>query len=464
MDKTAINLVLRLILVLAVIPLGSAQGQQNNSHTPEQRFFDWTKMAHDADAYKERRDRMATRLAGRGIDYFLVPSSQGRSHGPTFRQTDDFIYFTGLELPYSILVIDVHHQTSTVYSPRTDVRFESASRTNDFPGRPLADDPSIAQIAGVEQIIPYGGFEPDLTQWVSDNRTLAVNVGRRGLVSPVVKDFIMDWNPAMNLIDQILARHPESRLENAFDDLARLRMIKRPEEIELIRKTITLTVGAIEHAAGFIKDGVTERDLEAELEAFYKRGGAQRLSFASIIKSGPNSLWPWRILAAHHDRRNRAMQDGEIVIFDVGTELDYYVSDVGRTFPVSGKFSPAQIEKLLMTKSVSDAIIEQVRPGITFPELLEIAISAIPENERKYMQTGSFFGHHIGMAAGDPSLLEVPLEAGMIFTIEPWYYNHDDEISVFIEDVVLVTEDGVEVLTARLPRHPEELEQLVGAR
>ena len=155
------------------------------------------------------------------------------------------------------------------------------------------------------------------------------------------------------------------------------------------------------------------------------------------------------------------MQNDELVIFDVGTELDYYISDVGRTFPVSGSFSDVQAEKLRMSTAVSDAIISAVRPGITLPELLEIAFAAIPVSERQYMQTGSFFGHHIGMAAGDPSLLDAPLEPGMIFTVEPWYYNHDIDVSVFIEDIVLVTEDGSEVLTAGLPRTPEELEAMV---
>jgi Xaa-Pro aminopeptidase len=263
------------------------------------------------------------------------------------------------------------------------------------------------------------------------------------------------------LLDRLLEEHPDAIVANAFEAVARLRMVKQNEEIAALRKTISLTAKAIAHAARFVKDGVDERTLEAELEAVYKRGGAQRLSFSSIIKSGPNSLWPWRILGANYDRRNRIMHDGELVIFDVGTELDYYVSDVGRTFPVSGAFTKKQMEKLAMITEVSDAIIAAVRPGTTLPELLEVAYGVIPESERDYMQTGSFFGHHIGMAAGDPSLLEVPLEPGMVFTIEPWYYNHDAGLSVFVEDVVLVTEDGVEVLTAGLPRDPEELEKLM---
>ena len=88
-------------------------------------------------------------------------------------------------------------------------------------------------------------------------------------------------------------------------------------------------------------DGVDERKLEAEFEAACKRDGSQRVAFASIVKSGPNALFPWRLLAAHYDRRNRIMRSGEIVVFDVGCELDHYASDVGRTLPVWGASTPS---------------------------------------------------------------------------------------------------------------------------
>ncbi len=178
----------------------------------------------------------------------------------------------------------------------------------------------------------------------------------------------------------------------------------------------------------------------------------------------PNSLWPWRILAANYDRRNRVMRDGELVVFDVGTELDYAVSDVGRTFPVSGHFSFEQKEKLDMVVAVSDAILAAIRPGVTFSDLKEAALGKIPEKERPYKQAAGFYGHHIGLSSSEPALVEVPLEPGMVFTVEPWYYNHDEEIAIFIEDVVVVTSGGHENLTASLPRTAEGLELMTGAR
>lgn len=155
------------------------------------------------------------------------------------------------------------------------------------------------------------------------------------------------------------------------------------------------------------------------------------------------------------------MESDELVILDVGCEVDGYVSDVGRTFPVGGTFDALQREKLLVSTRAADAIIAAVRPGVTLRELTEIAYEAIPDHEEQYMQTPTYFGHHIGMSSGDPALIDARLEAGMVFTVEPWYYNHDLGISVFVEDVILVTEDGAEVLTAGLGRTPEQLEAMI---
>ena len=449
------SLILLLVLVLAV----PAAAQE--ATTPEQRFFDWTTLQFDAEVYRQRRARLMRALAEAGGGVFLAPAAHGVSHGPTFRQLDDFLYFTGLELPHSLLVIDADAATTILFTPRRDARFESTSRPNDFPGRPLGDDPELARRSGIADVRPYEALNAAVTAWVANGRALWLNPGRGNGIPRLKTDFIVDWNPAQTLLLHLQQTHPAASLENAYAAVAYLRMIKGPEEIEVMRRVSALTAEAIREATGFIHDGVDERTLEAELEAVYKRGGAQRLAFSSIIKSGPNSLWPWRILAAHNDRRNRTMHDGDLVIFDVGTELDHYVSDVGRTFPVSGRFTPEQRRTLAMTTAVSDAIIAAVRPGITLVELTDIAHAAIPSDERRYMQTGSFFGHHIGLNVGDPSLLDAPLAPGMIFTVEPWYYNHDRQISVFLEDVILVTEDGAEVLTASLPRSPEALEQLV---
>jgi Xaa-Pro aminopeptidase len=438
----------------------------------EQRFFDWTALATAPGAGKLRRDRLADALTTAGGGVFLAPSRPARSGGETFRQLDDFMYFTGLELPDSVLAIDAEARTAVLFAPARDARFESASRPNDFPGRKLADDPELERVAGI-RVRPIADLERAMATWRADERRLWIDVGPAepggpgesgDSVAEPATAWVREYSVEEGLVLHVRRKYPQFEIRNAFTAIAKLRMIKSEAEIAVLRRSIDVTVRGIRHAAGFVGPGVDERTLEAELEAELKRLGSQRLAFDSIIKSGPNSLWPWRILASHYDRRNREMQSGELVIFDVGCELEGYASDVGRTFPVSGRFTPRQRELLELEVAVADAILAAIRPGATFAKLTEAAVAAMPEDARRYMQTGLFFGHHIGLAVGDPSLTDAVLEPGMVFTVEPWYYNHDEGIAVFTEDVVLVTPNGCEVLTSALPRDPDSLERMLRRR
>ena len=448
-----------ILLLIVVVTSGIASAQ-----TPEQGFFEWTELSFSKDVYAGRREKVIQRIRESGGGKLFVPSRHGVSDGFTFRQLDDFLYFTGLELPDSVLVIDADSAGVTLYTTDHDARYANPSRRNDFPGRRLRADPELSEVSGLSDIQTMDALDARVAKWVRDGAKLRVNYGRRGDVPETKTGFTGSPSAAEVLVAHLRARFQATNVLNAYDAVARVRMVHGPEEIKAIRAVCDVTVRAIWHAAGFVRDGIDERGLEAELEAEYKRRGAQRLAFASIIKSGPNSLWPWRILAANHDRRNRAMKNGELVIFDVGTELDYYVSDVGRTFPVSGKFTDEQREILEMATSVSDAILAAIKPGVSFADLKKIAVAAIPPDQRGYMQAGGFFGHHIGLSTGDPALTDLPLEPGMVFTVEPWYYNHDDDIAVFVEDVVLVTADGHENLTAALPRDTRSLESMTGVR
>ena len=429
----------------------------------EQRYSDWTDLQFPQGEYEVRRSRLIDALRDAGGGVFLAPAAAGTSHGETFRQLDNFFYFTGLELPNSIVAVDADRDMTIAFAPRRDARFENPSRQNDFPGRPLADDSGLARMPNI-RIAAFEGFDSFIRTVMRDGRPIWIDLGRNPSSATPEPGPIHSWNPEEALLFHLRNADPTSDVQNAFPHIARLRMVKSPAETAVMRRAAELTVDAIRHAATFVNDGIDERRLEGEFELACKRSGAQRVAFSSIVKSGPNALWPWRILASHYDRRNRPMIDGELVIFDVGCELDHYVSDVGRTFPVSGQFTSDQRTALEMITTVADSVIARVRAGITLGELIEIGVRQIPPSERKYMPTTLFFGHHLGLATGDPSLLDIPLETGMIFTVEPWYYNHDRNLSVFIEDEVLVTSDGAEVLTRGLPRAPEDLERLVHAQ
>lgn len=432
---------------------------QLTAQTPQQAYFDWTALPFSKVELDQRRSNLLLELTAKNIKgLVLIPAKDGFSFGETFRQLDDFYYFTGLELPNAILAIEVPSGNTTVFTPEMDQRFHSASRPNDFPGRPLLNDLAINTQTGL--------VLKNITQFTSymnskSGHTIIINNGREGDIRFANEDYIATHSPVQVLMKALQSKHDTSNFKNGYSAIANVRMIKSEAEITIMKKAAQITVESIIEAAKSIKSGVDERYLEGVLEGHYKKLGAQRLAFGSIIKSGPNSLWPWRILATHYNRRNREMMPGDLVIFDVGCEYNNYVSDIGRTFPVSGKFTARQKEILTMEVGVADQIIDYIKPGITFKDIRNLTNKIIPEDAKPYMQVGLFFGHHLGLSTGDPDLPDALLKPGMIFTVEPWYYNHDEQISVFTEDVILITKNGCEVLSKNLPRTPDALEQLM---
>ncbi|MGE0554699.1 MAG: aminopeptidase P N-terminal domain-containing protein [Gemmatimonadales bacterium] len=446
------------LLAAQTASLGVAHAQGR----PE-RYADWARPVFPAEELAARRDRLVALLQARGGGVALFPSASGATDGRTFRQTNDFLYFTGLEWPQSVLWVDADAGRSVLFGPSTDPRFENPGRPNDFPGRPLLMDPEAWASSGIDSVAPIVELAAAVER-LAGRRTVWIHRdGPRGLERPALVPS-GSWTAELELELALAGRHPSLELEDSGPAIARLRMVKSAREIALIRRAVTAAAESMLEAARAVGIGVTERTIQGEFEAACRRRGAQRFGFTPIVKSGPNALWPWRILAAHHDRRDRALAAGEVVILDLGCEVDYYTSDIGRTFPVDGRFGAAHRRALELVTTVSDAIIRAVRPGIRLSELARIAQSVIPTDQRRYMQTPSFFGHHIGMDSGDPSLLDAPLEPGMVFTVEPWYYDHDHGVAVFIEDDVLVTATGVEVLSAALPRSAEALELAVGRR
>lgn len=425
---------------------------------PPERFSDWTTPVFPAGEYQTRR-AAALSLIGEN-DVLLVPSGEGTSGGETYRQLDDFEYLVGLEVSRSVLAIDGRSKRSTLFVPRNDPRFTNSGRPNDFPGRPLLADPALRTLSGVDTVLADDALDGFLFSATNRSARILINLGRPGDATASSHNAFSIPTAGDILLAQVKREHDEVTVGNGYTTMATLRMIKSPREIAVLREAATMTATAITRGAARIVTGVTERALTGAFVADCMELGAQRVAFTPIIKSGPNSLWPWRILGAHYDRRDRAMQASELVIYDVGCERNHYVSDVGRTFPVAATFTARQRELVDMVRAVSDAIIAAAKPGVTLADLQNVANNAIPAAAKPFMQAPAFFGHHIGLDTGDPTVANAKLAPGMVFTVEPWYYNHVENVAVFIEDEILITATGAENLTAALPRDAKGLEAL----
>ncbi|MEO7963233.1 MAG: Xaa-Pro peptidase family protein, partial [Gemmatimonadaceae bacterium] len=450
----------RWCLLLATLASGSSVSAQTYTPPPPERLTNWSRPVFPVAEYVSRRAAALALLDSN--DVLLVASAEGTSSGETFRQLDDFEYLVGLEAPRTLLAIDGRTRRSTLFVPARDPRFENAGRANDFPGRPLATDPSLRGLSGVEQVVPDDSTTAFIQRVTARGARVLIDMGRSD--APTAPSPFAVSSPGRILAGYLTSEHPSLRLGNAYAVMATLRMVKSPREVALMREVARTTAVAIARGAAHVRPGTDERRLTGDFTAQCMALGAQRVAFTPIIKSGDNSLWPWRILGAHYARRNREMQRGELAIFDVGCERDHYVSDVGRTFPVGERFAPRQRALVEMIRRISDAVIAAARPGITLGSLQQVAIAAIPPAERQYMQAPLYFGHHLGLDAGDPSLDDATLTPGMVFTIEPWYYNHDQRIAAFLEDEILITSKGSENLTSMLPRDADGLERLRNAQ
>ncbi len=222
-----------------------AQRPGESQSTPVQRFFDWSSLQFPQEEYAGRRQAMMAQLRASGGGVYLVPSSHGVSQGNTFRQYRDFLYFTGLEVPASLLALDADSGTTTLFAPAEDWRFANPSRRNDFPGRPLADDPSLSRVSGISRIYRFTEFDPYLRRLVAGGRVLRLSADYRGPLRPLETPPTRPWNanPALRL--HIERAHPDAEIRNAYEQLARLRMVKSPLEVAVMRRAAEVTARAI---------------------------------------------------------------------------------------------------------------------------------------------------------------------------------------------------------------------------
>jgi Xaa-Pro aminopeptidase len=409
-----------------------------------------------------RRAALARRL-GNGVA--VLRSSTERSiegdypQDSDYREDNDFFYLTGAEAPESWLVLvarDSALEQAILYLPVRDTI--TPYRSEQWVGPRLNPGPAATALTGIHDVRASGLAAREIPALVMGAESptrrgmLYVKSGRYQADSPFLRDSILAPAKADGAI----------RVGDLSLETAPLRLVKDDDELTRLRKAITLTTGAEREAMATIKPGVYEYEAEAVIEYAFRRGGAERLGFPSIVGSGPNSV------ALHYDKNRRKMEAGDVVVMDIGAEFGYLTADVTRTAPVSGTFTPRQRAIYRLVLATQQTAIDSVRPGIDIPRLNQIARAYLQAHSDtlcgnvscdKYFVHG--LSHWLGMDVHDVGALRTPLAPGMVLTVEPGIYLPQEGLGVRIEDDVLVTADGHEVLSSGAPRQPEEVEALV---
>ena len=411
----------------------------------------------------------------------LIQSAPTVAGFKVFRQSNTFYYLSGLEEGHAYLLLNGKNRTTTLYLPHREAGRERSQ------GKILsADDADLVQkLTGVNRVQPLEYLGNDLV--------------RTGLINGVTPVLFIPMSPAEignDSRDEILNGHaraaadpwdsqstrearfkrllnerfPEFEIRDLSPQLDSMRLIKSPKEIEVIRKATEIAVLAIIEAMRSTEPGVYEYQLDAAAKYVFYQHGAQGDGYPAIIGGGTNAYM------GHYFRKTDILNDGDLVLMDYAPDYHNYTSDVTRIWPVNGTFDKDQTALYEYIVAYRDALFRYVKPGVTSNDVLDRAAADM----KKYLAGKTFakpahlkavqngikfrghFQHPVGMAVHDVGRVSrVPLEPGMVFTIDPMIWIPEEQLYIRIEDVALVTETGVENLSAFAPSSIKEIEKVI---
>ena len=392
-----------------------------------------------ASVYQARRERVLSELGG----CVAVLAAQGEPSGVTedFRQDGDFLWLTGVTEPDAWLLLapkSKYGKTALYLRPRDPERERWTG-----PRAPLS--PALRERYGVEVM---GRGRPDRAALAAAQQTDCV-----ALIAPAgaLKDERSDAEAARQLAATLGLRLVYQR-----DLLARLRSAHGPEEIALMERAVDITRTGHEAAARSTAAGLSERDVQTQIEYAFFSQGATGLSYSSIVGSGPNGA------VLHWDQNSRLLASGDLVVVDAAAEYGRYASDITRTYPVSGRFTPDQAKVYRAVYQAQEDIFAAIKPGVSMADLQKVAESSL--KQAGYLEAFIHgFGHFVGLDVHDAGRYDLPLPVGAVITVEPGVYLPERGFGVRIEDEVLITETGYRLLSERIPRKLEAVEAWIAS-
>ena len=314
-------------------------------------------------------------------------------------------------------------------------------------------------VSGLDNIKFLDSFESVLNQEISgsDLSYLYLDLEKRGYKSIPTRPQIFS--------NEIVKEYPQIQIKNVYNKIAQLRVIKNTKEIKKLQKAIDITGDGIRTLMRKAKAGLYEYQLEAHFDFTLKVSGIKNKAFNTIAAAGPNAT------VLHYEENNSQLEDGQLILFDLGAEFENYCADISRTIPVNGKFTTRQRDVYEVVLKALEETTKIVKPGVTFKELNDYAKKILADGCKelglikhddeisKYYYHG--VGHFLGLDTHDVGNRSLPLKAGMVITIEPGLYIEEEGIGVRIEDDILVTETGYENLSQDIIKSVKDIEKFM---
>lgn len=365
----------------------------------------------------------------------------------------NFLYLTGIDREKIILMMTKLKGKiqETLYIEKSDPIMAK------WVGERISRE-EAGEASGVENIQYLDNFDGAVNMLAANNfENLYLDLERRTWDS-------MQTIPQL-FAGKVLEKYPCFRIKNIYNAIRDMRVIKSSGELECIKKAIDITYEGIKSMMLNAKPGMMEYELEAYFDFELKRRGVRKHAFETIAASGVNGT------VLHYVANNSKIGDNDLVLFDLGAQYNYYCGDITRTFPVTGKFTERQ---KAVYNVVLKALIETtkaIKPGIPFSRLNEVCKNVLIEGCRelglikedseiaRYYYHG--VSHFLGLDTHDVGERSVDLKPGMVLTVEPGLYIEEEKIGIRIEDNVVVTESGHEVLSKNIIRTAEEIEEFM---
>jgi Xaa-Pro aminopeptidase len=405
------------------------------------------------DAYAKRRHALADK-AGAAVLLFAPTESEGPNAVYGFRQEDNFYYLTGLTDPgAAVLIAPPSKQGDTPSHGYVEVLFLPGRNVTQekWTGPKLtAETSDAAQKTGFERVASLDTLRDQLLKILPQPRATVYS----DLDFESASHGPIEWLRRANAFPNYISFQEVKPL------IAEMRLIKDAGEIALIKKATDASVSAHLEAMHQMKPGMREQEISAAMQYEFLRRGCERPAYAPIVGSGFYGT------VLHYSKNENTIKDGDVVVMDVGGEYSMYASDITRTLPANGKFTPRQREIYDIVYGAQQAAIAAFKPGVsTRATLKQVAMDYINSHGKdKHGQTlGQYFihglSHAIGLNVHDPGP-DIPLKPGRVFSNEPGIYIPEESLGVRIEDVMLVGEDGKLInLSGALPSKAEDVER-----
>src|SRR5262245_39350965 len=416
------------------------------------------RMGYPPEEFTARRQKLAKALQSGTLLMFGVSAP---TPGTRLRQDNDFYYLTGFEGLNAALVIDVASGASYIFMPKLterEIRYEGGNWLEEAGAAKKYGFASVQPLSELQEFLArrrsIAGAQVLWTRlserdYVNEGRAdVAIQTARR-LISPFAQQPTED----ADRITALRARFPYYEMKDIAMHLDRLRMIKSPREIEILKYNGRTSAEALKRAMQGSGPGKYEYELEAEAKYWLVRHGFQGDAYPAIVGSGPmGNQW-------HYEDNGRQMKAGELVVMDYAGSLDYLTVDITRTWPVSGRFTDAQLQAYQTTLEAQKAIIPAIQPGHTAAAVQRIAEDIF--RKQGFDPRYAYVGHYVGLSVHDVGDWDLAFEAGMTMAIEPIIDIPDQQMHIRVEDTILVTPAGAEILSAVVPKEVNELLPLI---